>query len=243
MRHPDRREALGFSGIALAAVNGLAAGAASAAATKDAPDLSGKTVLVISSETKISRAIREMFSAAGATVNIKSQPTEFTDEAYAALFRGVPKTDMVIAIAIPERNGPVGKVSLADFHKVLVDNYGRMWLTMKSGILMLRGMGGGQFLGITSTDGRSGVPNGAAASAAANGITIMLRSATLECAQKQDGVRVNCIQAGTIVDSKSPRPGEVRADDVASAAAYLAADGSVYLTGVVMPVDNGGSAT
>jgi len=237
---PDRREALGLSALALAAVNGLA-GAASAAATNDSPDLSGRSVLLISNETKISKAIREIFAAAGANVSIKSQPTDFSDEAYAEMFRNPSKVDLVINIAIPERNGPVGKVSVADFHKVMVENYGRMWMTMKSSVLMFRGMGGGHFLGITSTDGRHGIANGAAASAAANGITVMLKSATLECAQKQDGVRVNLIQAGTIVD-RNPKGGEATAEDVARAAAYFAADGSVYLTGMVMPVDNGGAA-
>jgi hypothetical protein len=203
--------------------------------------------LIIAPEGPITAAVREALIAAGTRVTTR-YPAAFTDASYAEAFlTGADKpgkTDLVVAIAIPERNGAVGKVKPADFQKVVVDTYGRMFLAMKHGIQVLRASGGGQFIAMTSTDGRSGRIDAAAASAAANGITIMVRSATLECAQKNDGVRVNAIQVGDIVDTAvAPQLGQVHMADVTRAVAYLAAAGSVYLTGVVMPVDNGGAVS
>jgi NADP-dependent 3-hydroxy acid dehydrogenase YdfG len=203
--------------------------------------------LIIAPAGPVAAAVREALTAAGAKV-VTRYPAAFTDAAYAdAFLTGADKpgkTDLVVAIAIPERNGAVGKVKPADFQRVVVDNYGRMFLAMKHGIQVLRASGGGQFIAITSTDGRSGRIDAAAASAAANGITIMVKSATLECAQKNDNVRVNAVQVGDIVDAATaPKLGQVHMADVTRAVTYLAADGSAYLTGVVMPVDNGGAVS
>ncbi len=234
----NRRQALTVPAAALVA---------SRAAVRAAPGLTGKSCLIIAPEGPVTAAVREALSATGAIVTTR-YPAAFTDTAYAEAFLTgadrLGKTDLVVAIAIPERNGAIGKVKPADFQKVVVDNYGRMFLAMKHGVQVLRASGGGQFIAITSTDGRAGRVDAAAASAAANGITIMVRSATLECAQKNDNVRVNAVQVGDIVDAATdPNLGQVHMADVTRAVTYLAADGSAYLTGVVIPVDNGGAVS
>jgi hypothetical protein len=216
------------------------------ATAQTASNLAGKSCLIVAPEGPVVAAVRDALKAAGATVGTV-YPAAFTDAAYSESFltgaNKPGKTDLIVAVAIPERNGAVGTVKPAEFQKVVVDSYGRMFLAMKHGIMVLRASGGGQFIAVTSTDGRNGVRDAAAASAAANGITIMVKSATLECAQKNDGVRVNAIQVGDVVDaSKTPRNGQVHMTDVTRAVTYLASEGSNYLTGVILPVDNGGAA-
>lgn len=237
----DRRGALGVSVLAIA-------GAVSAPAVgQPTASLAGKNCMIIAPEGPVVLAVRDALKTAGASV-ATVYPASFTDTAYGdAFLTGAAKpgkTDLIVAVAIPERNGAVGKVKPADFQKVVVDNYGRMFLAMKYGVQVLRASGGGQFIAITSTDGRNGIREAAAASAAANAITIMVKSATLECAQKNDGVRVNAIQVGEIVDaSRTPQTGQVHVADVARAVTYFAADGSNYLTGMILPVDNGGAVS
>ncbi|MBM3514890.1 MAG: SDR family oxidoreductase [Alphaproteobacteria bacterium] len=235
----DRRGALGVSALTLAGVIG---GSSAQAA---GPSLTGKRCVITAPDSPLLRAIQAALRTAGATVR-SVYPADMTDAAYDAAFLSGPDrpdaADVVISIAIPERNGGVGKVKFADFRRVVADNYGRNFMAMKAGIPLLRNSGGGLYISITSTDGRNGVGGAAAASAAANGIVIMTKSAAIECASKTDRVRVNAILAGEITDRKGElNPGQVRAEDVASAVTYMVADGSNYLTGLILPVDNGGA--
>lgn len=239
----DRRGALGVSALTLAgAMTGTAA-----AAEAIGPSLAGKRCVITAPDTALARTLKAALEARGAMVT-SIFPAEMTDAAYDSAFLtgdGRPAAaDIMISIAIPERNGAVGKVSFADFRRVVADNYGRNFMALKAGVQLLRASGGGLFISITSTDGRNGVGGAAAASAAANGIVIMTKSAAIECASKTDGVRVNALLVGEITDAKgSLTPGQVRAEDVASAVVYMAADGSNYLTGLILPVDNGGGVS
>jgi NAD(P)-dependent dehydrogenase (short-subunit alcohol dehydrogenase family) len=146
---------------------------------------------------------------------------------------------VVVNLCMPHDAGAVGEIDLAEFRRALNASYGRAFLGVKYAILHLRAHGGGSLVNVTSADGKYGNPKAAAASATSGGLIVMTKSAALECAAKGDGVRVNGLLVGDIVRGK-PKQGQVTVEDVAAAIAFMSADASNYLTGIVMPVDNGG---
>ncbi len=225
MQSIDRRDVVGGTLFALSA---------SAAAAEDGPEnssgvLSGQQAVIIGADNDVAAAISAHIIKAGGRAQ-RLMPTAATEASYSDTLKGLAdRTDIIVNVAIPEHNGAVGKASANDFHRVMEASYVRTFLAMKYGLPLLRSAGGGSFITVTSSAGRRGAPGAAAASAAANGIMQMTKCAALNCADKQDKVRVNAILAGAVTP-----------DSIASAAVFLAADASVYYTGARMPVDDGG---
>ncbi len=207
-------------------------------------DLSGKTCLVLSTENALSRTVQDDLVAAGAEVTVLDIPaaTETAwDEGLLSSSRLPDTIDVIVNIAIPDNGGAMGEATLPEFRKIIETSYIRTWLALKYGILKLRKSDGGAFVNITSVDGTLGTPAAAARCAASHGIVLMTKSAALECAAKKDNVRVNALLVGDIIpgEHEAYAPGHVSPADVASAVNHLASDAAIYITGLIMPVDNG----
>lgn len=206
--------------------------------------LNGKRCLVLSAETALSRAVKDQLTNAGASV-VTLDITDATEKAWDDELlnsSSLPANiDVIVNMAIPDSGGAIGQVNLADFRRVIESTYIRNWLALKYGIQRLRATGGGSFVTITSVDGKYGVTDAAARCAASHGIVLMTKSAALECAAKKDNVRVNALLVGDIMPGQHDTyaPGHVSPDDVAAAVAHLASDAAIYITGLIMPVDNG----
>jgi len=207
--------------------------------------LIGKTALILSTETTLSRSVMDEIEKAGADVAILDVP-ESSEVAWDRELLSPGRTqagmDVIINMCIPDTGGAIGAVTLADFRNILKISYVRTWLALKYGIQALRASGGGSFINITSVAGRHGSAGAAARCAASHGIELMTRSAALECAGKQDNVRVNALLVGDVISGyhDTYAPGHVSPKDVASAVKHLASDAAAYITGLIMPVDNGG---
>lgn len=206
--------------------------------------LTGKTSLILSTETALSRAVQDNLTGAGAsvtTLDIAEASEAAWDEGLLNSSRRPATIDVIVNIGIPDSGGAVGEITLPDFHRIIETSYIRTWLALKYGIQVLRATGGGSFINITAVDGKYGAPDAAARCAASNGIANMTRSAALECAAKKDNVRVNALMVGDIMPGQHDTyaPGHVSPQDVAAAVAHLASDAAVYITGLIMPVDNG----
>jgi len=206
--------------------------------------LTGKTCLILSAEIALSRAVKDHLTSAGAsvvTLDIAEASEKAWDEGLLNPSRFPGNIDVIINMCIPDSGGVIGQVNLSDFRRVLETSYIRTWLSLKYGIQMLRASGGGSFVNVTSVDGKYGVPGAAARCAASHGIVLMTKSAAVECAAKQDNVRVNALLVGDIVPGQHDMyaPGHVSPEDVAAAVTHLASDAAVYITGLIMPVDNG----
>ena len=208
-------------------------------------NLSDKTIIVLGNETALSLAVQDTLTADGAGVTMLDIP-EVTEPAWeSGLLRSnqrPEKIDAIVNIAVPDAGGAMGDVSLEGFRSILDSNYIRSWLAHKYGILSMRETGGGAFITVTSVDGLLGAPAAVARSTVSRGLVQMTRSAAVECAVKRDGVRVNAVLVGDILPGDHDRfaPGHVSPDDVAEAVAHLASDAAVYITGLIMPLDNGG---
>jgi len=149
--------------------------------------------------------------------------------------------DVIVNVSIPDNGGAIGEVTPQQFREIIEASYIRNWLALKYGIQRLRASDGGVFISITSVDGKRGAPAAVGRCAASHGITLMTKSAALECADRKDNVRVNAILAGDILpgEHETLTAGHVSPDDLAFAVAHLASDASVYITGLIMPVENG----
>ena len=207
-------------------------------------DLSGKTCLVLAAENALSRAIHDGLTTAGARVTALdiAEANEAAWDTGLLNSSRLPDTiDVIVNLAIPDSGGAIGDVQLPEFHGILEASYIRTWLALKYGILKLRKSDGGAFINITSVDGALGVPAAAARCAASHGIVLMTKSAALECAAKKDNVRVNALLVGDIIPGEHEiyAPGHVAPSDVAAAVNHLASDAAIYITGLIMPVDNG----
>ena len=208
-------------------------------------DLTDKTILVLGDETTLSRSIQNTLTADGAdvsTLNIQ----EATEPAWeSGLLRSGERPeqiDAIVNVAVPDAGGAMGDLSLQRFRSILETSYIRSWLAHKYGILSMRETGGGAFITVTSVDGLLGAPGAVASCAVSRGLVQMTRSAAVECALKRDGVRVNAILVGDIMpgDHDSYASGHVSPEDVAEAVAHLSSDAAIYITGLIMPLDNGG---
>ena len=208
-------------------------------------DLSGKSIVVLSNETALTQAIQNTLVADGAAVSILDI-TEATEPAWeSGLLRSdqrPEKIDAIVNVAVPDAGGAMGDVSLQRFRSILESSYVRSWLAHKYGILAMRETGGGAFITVTSVDGLLGAPAAVASCAVSRGLVQMTRSAAVECAEKRDGVRVNAVLVGDIMPGEhdSYTPGHVSPSDVGEAVAHLASDAAIYITGLLMPLDNGG---
>jgi len=207
--------------------------------------LNNKVCLLLAEDNTLSRAVVKTLTNAGADVTSLAI-LEVTEKAWQVGLLDSsarpPKIDVIINDCIPRSGGAVGTATLKDYRSVIEASYVRTYLALKYGIQALRASGGGAFINVTSADGVYGAANAAPRCSAANGIMQLTRATAIECAATEDNVRVNALLVGDIIQSDQLKyaPGHVSPNDVAEAVAHLAADAAVYITGLLMHVDNGG---
>jgi len=153
---------------------------------------------------------------------------------------------------------------LMPLHEQTTENWDRVhgvnlkgvFFCMKYGILSMRKTGGGSIVNVSSATSVVGFKHHSIYGAAKAGVNQLTKTAALDYAD--DGIRVNAVCPGTIwtglvpmsEQSPEPPPGVSRlpgipmdrwglADEIATAALFLASEEASYITGVVMPVDGG----
>lgn len=151
---------------------------------------------------------------------------------------------------------PLHEQDAEDWDRVHSVNLRGVFLCMKYGIISMRGSGGGSIVNVSSATAIVGWKHHGVYSAAKAGVSQLTKVAALDYAD--DNIRVNAICPGTIWTGlvkqseqfPEPPPGVFRlpgipldrwgrADEIATAALFLASDEASYITGVLMPVDGG----
>lgn len=152
---------------------------------------------------------------------------------------------------------PVHKQSTEDWDDVHGVNLRGVFFCMKYGIIAMRATGGGgSIVNISSATAVVGFKHHGIYGAAKAGVNQLTKAAALDYAD--DNIRVNAICPGTIWTGRVPEADGVPepprgiyrvpgipmdrwglADEIASAALFLASDEASYVTGVLMPVDGG----
>jgi 3alpha(or 20beta)-hydroxysteroid dehydrogenase len=146
---------------------------------------------------------------------------------------------------------PIDQVTETEFRRVIDINLIGTFLGVKSVVPMMRGIGGGSIVNISSLAGLVGLPQAAAYSASKWGVRGLTKSVAAEVGS--DGIRVNSVHPGVIdtpilaaqqglIDQIIPvlplgRIG--RAQEVAQLIVYLVSDESSYTTGTEFPIDGG----
>ncbi len=143
-----------------------------------------------------------------------------------------------------------------DWARVIAVNLTAVYRAMRAAIPHMIEQGGGVILSTASVAGLVGLARSSAYSAAKAGVIGLTRTVALEYGPR--GIRANCICPGFIATPMldrvlGGRPEEVlhrlaplrrtgTADDIASAALFLASDEASYVTGVPFIVDGGYAA-
>jgi NAD(P)-dependent dehydrogenase (short-subunit alcohol dehydrogenase family) len=177
---------------------------------------------------------------------------------FAAALEAFGKVDAVLNVAGIGGAGPLGDVTLADYDRIMAVNLRGVMLGTKHAIRTMVPTGGGAIVNWSSTGGMNGTKMPVAVYCASKaGVISFTKQAAVEYGTK--GIRANAICPGLIVTELSGgreaiekfphlvegapmrRAGEP--EEVAELACFLASDRSPFMTGAVIPIDGGLTAT
>ncbi len=169
------------------------------------------------------------------------------------------RLDTVILNAGLAGTGSLDGMPLEDFERILAVNLRGVVLGLRAAVPALRESGRGSVVATASVSGLGGDPGMWAYNAAKGGVVNFVRSAALNLAS--DNIRVNCVCPGPTrtgmtraLEESTPevfeglrrhvplqRWGE--AHEVASVICFLASPAASFVTGVIVPVDGGVTAS
>jgi len=246
--------------------------------------LEGRVALVTGGSSGIGLAAALAFAREGSTVVIASRDAQ-RGEAAALRVRdlGVEAVHVPTDVADPDQvaalvgrcvelfgrldcafnNAAIGgpgaltaDISEADFDRTIAVNLRGVWLCMKHEIAQMLQQDGGAIVNMSSVDGLTGSPYGAAYAASKHGVNGLTRSAAIEYGPA--GIRVNAICGGGFATEMLARSyghdlawveryrwpaiplGRLgRPEECAEVAVWLCSDAASYVTGLCIPLDGG----
>jgi 3(or 17)beta-hydroxysteroid dehydrogenase len=155
--------------------------------------------------------------------------------------------------------GSIADIDIDDFQRCYRFDVDSIFMGCKAAMpLMART--GGSIINFSSAAGNKASPDLVAYNSAKAAVPMLTKSIALWCAREKNGVRVNCVQPGTIltpnvesVIAGTPDPEATREafsiaqpigrmgepDDIAHLIVYLASDESKFATGAAFIVDGG----
>jgi len=165
------------------------------------------------------------------------------------------RLDVAINNAAVEARGKIDAFDELTYQTVFDTNVKGMFFAMKSEIAAMRRSGGGSIVNISSTAGSRGSPGMSIYGASKHAVEGLSKSAALELAG--ENIRVNVVAPGPtltpmlvrVTDGQPEKFGQRvpmsrlgTPEELAHAIVWLASDQASFITGVVLPVNGGGSA-
>ena len=260
-----------------------------------AGQLQGKVALVTGGASGIGRACAERLAREGALVVVTDVQDAMGAEAVAAIKAAGGQADYLhhdvtsedawveaitqvktrhgrldilvnnAGIGLP---GLVTEMSFADFKKQSAVNIDGVFLGLKHSIPLMRASGGGSIINMSSVAGLKGSARMSSYCATKGAVRLMTKSVAMECAEAQDGIRVNSVHPGLIetpiwdtifggggpgsnaapqrsaaLDAMSqaavPLGFKGVPEDIAKGVLWLASEESRYVTGAELVIDGG----
>lgn len=255
-------------------------------------DLNGKVALVTGGAAGIGRHTARVLKEHGATVfvsdlnpedvetdiatPIKHDVTSDTDwaDAVKTIKSDAGRLDILVNNAGVILNRPFLQTTLEDFRRVQKINVESVWMGMQACAELMaaskQGESGTSIINLSSIYGQVAGPMHTAYCASKGAVRLMTKSAALEFARAQNGIRVNSVHPGPVetdlglsglsdavkfgaLDSMETGKAAVaalfpmgrwgRVDDISSVIAFLASDASKFMTGEELTVDGGYTIT
>lgn len=177
---------------------------------------------------------------------------------FAAALEAFGRVDAVLNVAGIAGAQPVVDVTLDDYERIMAVDLRGVMLGIKHGIKTMVPTGGGVILNWSSIGGMNGsrLPT-SVYSAAKAGVIAFTKAAAIEYGEQ--GIRANAICPGFIETEMSGGKGAAarfpalvagsalkragQPEEVAELASFLASDRAAYITGAVIPIDGGTTAS
>lgn len=193
---------------------------------------------------------------------IEQDVTEWTrwGEVIAVVEAKFGRLDVLVNNAAITVYGSIADLSPEDFRRCYTFDVDSIFMGCKAAIPLIAKSGGGSIINFSSAAGVKANADLAAYNSAKAAVPMLTKSIALYCARERNGVRVNCVQPGTIltpnvesVIAGTPDPAATREafslaqpigrmgepDDIAHLIVYLASDESKFATGAAFAVDGG----
>jgi NAD(P)-dependent dehydrogenase (short-subunit alcohol dehydrogenase family) len=179
--------------------------------------------------------------------------------------RQFERLDILINNAGIGEGGNVQSTTFDAFQRSMAINVGGVFLGCKYGIALIEKSGGGAVVNVSSIFGIVSDPLTLAYSASKGAVRSMTKSLALDCAERQNGVRVNSVHPGfvetpMVAQAIGSLPADIaedyqartvglvpmarlgQADEIAKAIAFLVSSDASFMTGAELVVDGGFTA-
>ena len=190
-------------------------------------------------------------------VDIASEPS--IDALFAAIEARGPLDGAINNAGTEGEHSPLPDMPIEEFDRVINTNVRGTWLCMRHETRIMRAQGHGSIVNISSIAGVVGFAQSSAYTTSKHAVVGMTRSAALDFAAS--GIRVNCLCPGgtstemserwvsgvpggeAVVSQGVPMKRFGKPDELAATAVFMLSDVAAYMTGSIITVDGGSTAT